>query len=74
MKLRGGFTNYGETIGILMLDTCLPASVRATSAMRTPMTFPWATTDVTPRGVETAPCRISWSLTALHKYAQSKMS
>ena len=24
MKLRGGFTNYGETIGILMLDTRFP--------------------------------------------------
>ncbi|WP_249137594.1 hypothetical protein [Bradyrhizobium canariense] len=24
MKLRGGYTNYGETIGILMLDTKFP--------------------------------------------------
>ena len=24
MKLRGGHTNYGETIGILMLDTKFP--------------------------------------------------
>jgi hypothetical protein len=24
MKLRGGFTNYGETIGVLMLDTRFP--------------------------------------------------
>ena len=24
MKLRGGYTNYGEAIGILMLDTKFP--------------------------------------------------
>jgi hypothetical protein len=24
MKLRGGYTNYGETIGILLLDTRFP--------------------------------------------------
>ncbi len=24
MKLRGGYTNHGETIGVLMLDTGFP--------------------------------------------------
>lgn len=24
MKMHGGFTNYGETIGVLMLDSTFP--------------------------------------------------
>lgn len=27
MKLKGGYTNYGEAIGILMLDTRFPRAV-----------------------------------------------